>query len=82
MVIYIFFEDSAKAERKLIVLYNAFCHIQSQWTEIERECKRVLKAEGVIYVAATWKMDVHIMMDVFGDEAKWRDQFLIVEIRK
>lgn len=54
-----------------VILYNAFCHIQSQWTEIERECKRVLKAEGVIYVAATWKMDVHIMMDVFGDEAKW-----------
>lgn len=65
-----------------VVLYNAFCHIQSQWTEIERECKRVLKAEGVIYVVGTWKMDVHTMMDVFGDKAKWRDQFLIVEIRK
>ncbi len=65
-----------------VILYNAFYHIQSQWREIEQECKRVLKAEGVIYVVGTWKLDVHIMMDVFGDRAKWRDQFLIVEIRK
>ena len=65
-----------------VILYNAFSHIHSQWIEIERECRRVLKAEGVIYVVGTWKMDVHMMMDVFGDKAKWRDQFLIVEIRK
>lgn len=65
-----------------IVLYNAFFHIQSQWTEIERECKRVLKTEGVIYVIGTWKLDVNIIMNVFGDKAKWQDQFLIVEIRK
>lgn len=65
-----------------VVLYNAFSHIQSQWTEIERECRRVLKAEGVIYVVGTWKLDVHKIMAVFGDKAKWRNQFLIVEIRK
>lgn len=65
-----------------VILYNAFFHIQSQWIEIERECKRVLKAGGVIYIVGTWKLDVHIMMDVFGDKAKWRDQFLIVELRE
>jgi len=64
-----------------IVLYNAFFHIQSQWMEIERECKRVLKPDGVIYIVGTWKMDVHLMMEVFGDRAKWQDQFLIVEMR-
>ncbi|MCI9071516.1 MAG: class I SAM-dependent methyltransferase [Lachnospiraceae bacterium] len=65
-----------------VVLYNAFAHIQSQWIEIERECKRVLKAEGVIYIVGTWKLDVHMMMDLFGDKAKWQNQFLIVKITK
>lgn len=74
--------DYADETFDTVILYNAFFHIQSQWIEIERECKRVLKAEGVIYVVGTWKLDVHIMMDVFGDKAKWRNQFLIVEIRK
>ena len=65
-----------------VVLYNAFSHIQSQWFEIKQECMRVLKTNGVIYVVGTWKIDTHLMMEVFGDEAKWRDGFLIVEIRK
>ena len=65
-----------------VILYNAFAHIQSQWVEIERECKRVLKTDGVIYIVGTWKLDVRIIMDVFGDKAKWRNQFLIVDIRK
>lgn len=26
--------------------------------------------DGVIYVAGTWKLDVHAMMNVFGDKAK------------
>lgn len=65
-----------------VILYNAFSHIQTQWIEIEQECKRVLKADGVIYIVGTWKLDVRIIMDVFGDKAKWRNQFLIVEIRK
>lgn len=65
-----------------VILYNAFYHIQSQWIKIEQECKRVLKAEGVIYIVGTWKLDVHTIMNVFGDKAKWQNQFLIVEIRK
>lgn len=65
-----------------VILYNAFYHIQSQWIKIEQECKRVLKTEGVIYIVGTWKLDVHTIMNVFGDKAKWQNQFLIVEIRK
>lgn len=65
-----------------VILYNAFYHIRSQWIEIEQECKRVLKADGVIYVVGTWKLDINVMTDMFGDKAKWRDQFLIAEIRK
>ena len=65
-----------------IILYNAFFHIQSQWIEIERECRRVLKAGGVIYVVGTWKLDVNIIIDIFGGEAKWQDQFLIAAIRQ
>lgn len=79
--------DASKMDYKddtfdTIILYNAFFHIHSQWIEIEQECKRVLKAEGVIYVVGTWKLDTHRMMDVFGDKAKWQKQFLIAEIRK
>ena len=74
--------DFADETFDTVILYNAFFHIQSQWIEIERECRRVLKAEGVIYIVGTWKLDVHIIMDVFGDKAEWQDQFLIVEINK
>ena len=74
--------DYADSTFDTVVLYNAFSHIQSQWLEIKRECSRVLKTNGVIYVVGTWKMDTHLMMEVFGDKAKWRDEFLIVEIRK
>ena len=45
-----------------VILYNAFSHIQTQWIEIEQECKRVLKADGVIYIVGTWKLDVHNIM--------------------
>ena len=49
-----------------IVLYNSFCHIQSQWNEIERECK----------------LDTNLMKEMFGDDAKWQNGFLIVKIAK
>lgn len=74
--------DYADETFDTVILYNAFFHIQSQWSMIEQECRRVLKPDGVIYVVGTWKLDVSVIMDVFGDKAKWRDQFLIVEIRK
>lgn len=65
-----------------IILYNAFAHVQSQWSEIERECKRVLKANGVIDVIGTWKLDTHRMRAFFGDQANWQGPFLIAKIRK
>lgn len=65
-----------------IVIFNAFYHIQSQWASIKKECMRVLKNDGVIYIVGTWKLDVNVMMECFGDKAKRRDDFLIAEIRK
>ena len=62
-----------------IIMYNAYYHIQTQWKEIEKECKRVLKSMGCIYIIGTWKLDTSIMLDVFGDKAFWLDDFLIVK---
>ena len=63
-----------------IVIYNAFFHIQTQWSEIEKECLRVLKSKGIIYIVGTWKLDTSLMKDVFGDKAFWQEDFLIVKI--
>ena len=65
-----------------IVIYNAFFHIQSQWKMIERECKRVIKEMGKIYIIGTWSLDTNLMIDTFGDNAIWHDGFLIVEMTK
>jgi ubiquinone/menaquinone biosynthesis C-methylase UbiE len=65
-----------------IVIYNAFFHIYPQWDLIEKECKRVLKETGIIYIAGSWKLDTHLMIDVFGNDAVWQDGFLIVKMTK
>ena len=65
-----------------IVIYNSFFHIRSHWNEIEHECKRVVKHEGVIYIVGTWKLDTNLIEEIFGDDAKWKDGFLIVKIKK
>ena len=65
-----------------IVIYNAFFHIQSQWNMIERECRRVIKGKGKIYIVGTWSLDTHLMIDTFGVHAVWHDGFLIVEMTK
>ena len=62
-----------------IVIYNAYYHIQTQWKEIEKECKRVLKSHCCIYIIGTWKLDTGLMLDDFGDKAIWHDDFLIVK---
>ena len=50
-----------------IVIYNSFFHIQMQWDEIEKECKRVLKNKGIIYVVGTWKLDTNLLARWFYD---------------
>ena len=62
-----------------IIIYNAYYHIQTLWKEIEKECKRILKSNGCIYIIGTWKLDTNIMMDDFGDKANWHNGFLIVK---
>jgi len=49
---------------------------------IENECKRVVKRYGKIYIIGTWKIDITAMDNIFGDEAKWSGDFLIVELNK
>ena len=63
----------------MVFMYNAYYHIQTQWEKIEKECKRVLKSNGCIYIIGTWKLDTSIMLDDFGDKAVWLDDFLIVK---
>ena len=65
-----------------IVIYNAFFHIQSKWDMIERECKRVIKETGKIYIIGTWSLDTNLMIDTFHDKAICHDGFLIVEMTK
>ncbi len=65
-----------------VVIYNAFFHIRSQWAEIEKECKRVLTENGIVYIVGTWKLDINEMVKEFGEKAKWHNQFLIVQIKK
>lgn len=65
-----------------IVIYNALFHIRKQWDEIVKECKRVLKRTGIIYVIGTWKLDTSLMIDMFGEQACWRDGYLLVRIEK
>ena len=65
-----------------VFLYNAFFHVQAQRADIERECFRVLRPGGKIIIIGTWKLDVSLMLDTFGDAAKWGDEFLVARIGK
>lgn len=66
----------------MVMLYNALFHIRSQWTEIERECKRVLKAGGSLFLVATWKLDVRLLLEMFGERVKRQGPFWTVRIEK
>lgn len=65
-----------------IVIYNAIFHIRKQWDEIVKECKRVLKRTGILYVIGTWKLDTSLMIDMFDEQAFWEDDYLFVRIEK
>lgn len=62
------------------VIYNAFYHIQTQWKEIEKECRRVLKDSGNILIISSWKLDEALLKDTFGLLAVRQDGFLTVRI--
>jgi len=63
-----------------VFLYNALSHVQLQWEAIERECRRVLKPEGSIYIIGTWKLDIALITEMFGDKIESDKGFLIVRI--
>ena len=63
-----------------VFLYNAFFHVQTQWKDIEIECRRVLRPGGRIIIIGTWKLDISLMLDIFGDAAEREDEFLVVKI--
>ena len=63
-----------------VFLYNAFFHVQTQWKDIEIECRRVLRPGGRIIIIGTWKLDISLMLDIFGDAAEREDEFLVVQI--
>ena len=47
-----------------------------------KECRRVLKDDGAIWLVGTWKMDTGRMEEVFGESAVWRGDFLTVKLGK
>ena len=65
-----------------IIFYNAFAHIEKQWILIQKECMRVLKPDGVLYIVGTWKLDINLMQQMFSSEAKQKNDFLIVLLTK
>ncbi len=65
-----------------VVLYNAFYHVRSQWDEIERECRRVLREDGSVWVVGNWKLETGPILEAFGEGAVLRDGFLIARLPK
>ena len=65
-----------------VFIYNAFYHIQAQWTDIEAECLRVLKKGGALHLIGTWKLDTGLIHDAFAASARWNGKFLMVRIEQ
>lgn len=65
-----------------VFFYNAFAHVFSQWEAIERECRRVLRPRGGIWVAATWKIDIGLMEKAFGNRVQRFGKFSVVKVEK
>ena len=74
--------DFADEAFDTVVFYNALFHIKDQWPEILAECRRVLKPGGKILILGSWKLDVSLMEEMFGDQVRQADSFNIVEILK
>lgn len=63
-----------------VFLYNALSHVHAQWKTIQKECMRVLTPHGSIYIVGTWKIDIALMKDLFGDQAERHGDFFIARI--
>jgi len=74
------FMDYPDASFDNVFLYNAFFHVREEWGEIEKECRRVLRPGGRIIIIGTWKLDTNLMLDIFGNDAKWYGEFHLVRI--
>ena len=65
-----------------VIMYNAFAHVHDQWSFIEKECLRVLKPTGHLYVISTWSLDISLMNEVFGGSIERYKDFCFVKIEK
>lgn len=65
-----------------VFFYNAFDHIRPQWTEIETECRRVLKPGGQIHLLATWKLDQTALLEQYGEAVHRQKGFMLVTLKK
>lgn len=65
-----------------VFVYNALFHMRDQWDEIRRECTRVLRENGAIFIIGGWKLDRSLMDDMFGDAAKSTGGFSVVKIEQ
>jgi len=61
-----------------VFIYDAFAHIQTKWTEIEKECRRVLKPGGRIYILSTRKIDSALLRELYGAAAQQQNDFMMV----
>lgn len=62
-----------------VFLYNALSRVSSQWEAIEKECYRVLKPNGSIYIIGTWKIDIELIKNMYKDKAVQKGGFVIVK---
>lgn len=75
--------DTGLADKSVdfVLLYNSFYHVKEQWPQIRRECGRILRTGGSLYVAASWKLDKALIQECLpdakpvGEFLLWREQF-------
>lgn len=65
-----------------VIIYNALYHIKGQYDKIIAECRRVLKEQGIIFIIATWKLDVSLMTEMFGSQVEQSGDCFLVRIGK
>lgn len=62
----------------IVVIYNGLYHIQNQYDEIKKECRRVLKKEGYLFIIGTWKLDITLMIEMYDEKIeKLKDNYIV-----